>query len=165
MKDQSSHLISTDRLHIALTTYADKVHKKLCGKWGPAWHDALCFKQIVEELCAAECCGFHVDHIRCVLSAGHDGEHRGNIEDVLAWARAEHPTVARYDDTSATPIPLILHCPECTERHIDEGEFETKPHHTHSCQFCGLTWRPAIVPTVGVRFLPGFKNEAARRAS
>jgi len=23
---------------------------------------------------------------------------------------------------------------------------------------CGMVWRPAIVPTVGVRFLPGFKN-------
>lgn len=40
-----------------------------------------------------------------------------------------------------------------------DGEFATKPHHTHSCQFCGLTWRPAVVCTVGVRFLPGFRNE------
>ena len=57
------------------------------------------------------------------------------------------------------PIPMQLYCPKCSELHIDEGEFATKPHHTHSCQYCGLTWRPAIVPTVGVRFLPGFKNE------
>lgn len=56
------------------------------------------------------------------------------------------------------PIPMLLYCPECSERHIDVGEFETKPHHTHACQSCGLAWRPAIVPTVGVRFLPGFKN-------
>lgn len=65
------------------------------------------------------------------------------------------------------PIPMVLHCPECKTRHIDEGEFATKPHHTHSCQKCGLTWRPAVVKTVGVRFLPGFKNdddlEASRR--
>jgi rubredoxin len=57
------------------------------------------------------------------------------------------------------PIPMRLTCPECGELHIDEGEFATKPHHTHSCQKCGLTWRPAVVHTVGVRFLPGFKNE------
>lgn len=57
------------------------------------------------------------------------------------------------------PIPMRLTCPDCGELHVDEGEFATKSHHTHSCQHCGLTWRPAVVATVGVRFLPGFKNE------
>lgn len=61
------------------------------------------------------------------------------------------------------PIPMLLWCPECGERHIDEGEFATKPHHTHACQRCGMVWRPAIVPTCGVRFLPGFKNESEER--
>lgn len=56
------------------------------------------------------------------------------------------------------PIPMILTCPVCGGRHIDEGEFATKVHHTHACQYCGMVWRPAIVPTVGVKFLPGFKN-------
>jgi hypothetical protein len=55
-------------------------------------------------------------------------------------------------------IPMLLTCPSCSLRHIDEGEFATKPHHTHACQGCGMVWRPAIEPTVGVRFLPGFKN-------
>lgn len=58
-----------------------------------------------------------------------------------------------------TPIPMRLPCPECGELHIDEGAFATKPHHTHACQHCGNVWRPAIVATVGVRFLPGFRNE------
>lgn len=57
-----------------------------------------------------------------------------------------------------SPIPMLLVCPCCHARHIDEGEFATKPHHTHACQHCGMCWRPAIVPTVGVRFLPGFYN-------
>lgn len=61
---------------------------------------------------------------------------------------------------SEIPLPVILHCPECGERHIDEGEFATRPHHTHACQRCGLCWRPAIHPTSGVQFLPGFKNAA-----
>ena len=61
--------------------------------------------------------------------------------------------------TPPAPIPLILTCPVCNYRHIDRGEFETKVHHTHSCQACGITWRPAIVPTVGVQFLPGFKDK------
>ena len=61
--------------------------------------------------------------------------------------------------TPPAPIPMTLWCP-FGHRHIDEGEFATKPHHTHACQDCGVVWRPAIVPTVGVQFLPGFKNDA-----
>jgi uncharacterized Zn finger protein len=60
---------------------------------------------------------------------------------------------------SDTPIPMLLWCPACGERHIDVAEFATKPHHTHACQHCGMVWRPAIAPTVGVQFLPGFRNE------
>jgi len=55
-------------------------------------------------------------------------------------------------------IPMILHCPICRERHVDKGIFAQKPHHTHACQYCGFVWRPAIVCTVGVQFLPGFKD-------
>ncbi len=62
-----------------------------------------------------------------------------------------------YVETKA-PRSLRLPCERCGEIHIDEGDFATKPHHTHSCQFCGLTWRPAVFATVGVAFLPGFKN-------
>jgi predicted RNA-binding Zn-ribbon protein involved in translation (DUF1610 family) len=55
-------------------------------------------------------------------------------------------------------IPMILTCPSCGARHIDEGEFATKRHHTHACQSCGLVWRPAKEFTVGVQFLPGYKS-------
>ena len=68
-----------------------------------------------------------------------------------------------FEDASrvarCTPIPMRLHCPACGELHIDDGEFATKIHATHACQECGNVWRPAVVPTVGVMFLPGFKNE------
>ncbi len=57
------------------------------------------------------------------------------------------------------PIAMRLPCERCGQLHIDEGEFATKPHHTHSCQHCGLTWRPAKEHTVGVQFIPGFKND------
>jgi hypothetical protein len=57
-------------------------------------------------------------------------------------------------DKVRTPIRIRLVCPACGELHVDEGEFATKPHHTHACQHCGAVWRPALVPTVGVRFLP-----------
>lgn len=67
--------------------------------------------------------------------------------------------MTQIEDQKPAPIPMRLPCPECGQLHIDTGEFATKPHHTHSCQHCGLTWRPAIVHTVGVRFLPGFRDE------
>lgn len=60
---------------------------------------------------------------------------------------------------SPAPIPMILHCPICAGRHVDRGDFATRPHHTHACQSCGHVWRPAIVHTVGVQFLPGFKDD------
>lgn len=65
-----------------------------------------------------------------------------------------------YDKTKSKDfiVYMLLWCPECGERHIDEGEFETRIHHTHACQSCGHVWRPALGATCGVRFLPGFKN-------
>ena len=69
--------------------------------------------------------------------------------------------VAALDEITRLGAPrvMLLWCPQCNGRHIDEGEFATKPHHTHACQSCGHVWRPAIEPTCGVRFLPGFKND------
>ncbi len=60
------------------------------------------------------------------------------------------------------PIPMILLCPLCCARHVDEDEWAEKPHHTHACQDCGFVWRPAVVDTVGVQFLPGFKNDEVK---
>ena len=92
-----------------------------------------------------------------------------NLEVTRSWV-ANNPTVlnvgvnayvAALDEIERLhePVPMILTCPVCNARHIDEGVFATKPHHTHSCQSCGMNWRPAIVATCGVQFLPGFKNE------
>lgn len=69
---------------------------------------------------------------------------------------------AMLDETFAkmAPVPMLLTCPSCHERHIDVGEWSSKPHHTHACQHCGMVWRPAVIDTVGVKFLPGFINEA-----
>lgn len=56
------------------------------------------------------------------------------------------------------PIPMLLTCPACSKRHVDQGEFATKPHTVHACQHCGATWRPCVEATVGVEFLPGFRD-------
>jgi len=71
----------------------------------------------------------------------------------LADALYAHLKIVKPADQA---IPMLLWCPQCGERHIDAGE---KLHHTHACQECGHVWRPAIVATVGVKYLPGFKDE------
>jgi hypothetical protein len=81
-------------------------------------------------------------------------------------AHFEHHLRSLGGPNPPKPIPMRLICPgilpdgvtPCATLHLDEGEFATKPHHTHSCQRCGMTWRPAVPNTVGVQFLPGFKN-------
>ena len=74
-------------------------------------------------------------------------------------------TLVRHAEVPAAPIPMILHCPGvgedgtvCGARHIDRNEFASRPHKSHSCQRCGFTFSPAAVPTVGVQFLPGYKD-------
>lgn len=50
-------------------------------------------------------------------------------------------------------IRMLLQCPECFERHIDEGEWVTRPHKVHECQKCGHQFKVCDRPTVGVQFL------------
>ncbi len=82
-----------------------------------------------------------------------DQSHRNHYVNLI--------TVARNVLAGDQPVPMLLICPNpwCSMRHIDEGEFATKIHHTHACQFCGMVWRPALVPTIGVQFLPGFRDD------
>lgn len=73
------------------------------------------------------------------------------------------------------PIDMVLHCPECGVQHIDKpmteaeyaarlhesswwecggdkpGRWTNPPHRSHLCHGCGHIWRPADVPTNGVR--------------
>lgn len=67
--------------------------------------------------------------------------------------------IATERESTAAPVPMRIHCPVCHALHVDEGEFATKPHKTHTCQGCGLNFQPALVPTVGVRFLPGCQSK------
>ena len=83
------------------------------------------------------------------------GTRPAGLQQLRSWSDC-----VRGSGDASAPIPMVLHCPDCRARHVDAGEFATKPHHTHSCQVCGLTWRPAVVATVGVQFLPGFKDSA-----
>lgn len=90
----------------------------------------------------------------------HDASHPigedGGCIDAHACRVRMHKHPPAHDPA---PIPMLLWCPACGERHVDRGLFATRSHHTHACQSCGHVWRPAIVKTVGVQFLPGFKDE------
>jgi hypothetical protein len=80
---------------------------------------------------------------------GVDAEFSSDLETCLVKAGFEG---------DVPPIPMRLICPGCGMLHVDAGAFATKPHHTHACQGCGMVWRPAVLHTVGVAFLPGFKD-------
>lgn len=41
-------------------------------------------------------------------------------------------------------IPSLLFCPKCHAKHVDEGEWETRPHRTHLCLSCGNEWRVTV---------------------
>lgn len=88
--------------------------------------------------------------LRHPMSTGHMAQGLAALREVAA--------LLGLDNVEIPPVPMILTCPSCHARHLDEGEFAHKPHHTHACQSCGMVWRPAICQTVGVQFLPGFKN-------
>lgn len=52
------------------------------------------------------------------------------------------------------PIDMVLFCPRCHRKHVDEPGpgWDNPPHRSHLCASCGTIWRPADVPTNGVRF-------------
>lgn len=79
------------------------------------------------------------------------------VEAVDCWLEGFEKEIR--EEAANDPIPLLLWCPCCNTRHIDEGENALRPHRTHACQNCGALWAVSVVPTVGVRFLPGCKNE------
>lgn len=102
-------------------------------------------------------------HLRVIRAWGNGidwGLSLAQYPDILEQIR-KHIMARSPEETAkrAPPVPMLLTCPSCGERHIDEGDFADKEHHTHACQHCGMCWRPAVVATVGVQFLPGFKNE------
>lgn len=97
--------------------------------------------------------GFLCSH--CNLTLGNAGDSVEWLELAIQYLKSKEKV--RTSDLDP-PIPTILPCPMCGTKHVDKGKFATKRHHTHACQKCGLVWRPAIVATVGVEFLPDYKD-------
>ena len=107
------------------------------------------------------------DSLRKLFPQSGDAPFADHIfNDALTQARAALEEL-RWEDLpiehepmteKVIPIPMLLWCPDCGKRHVDRGEHATKVHRTHACQECGLVWKPAKVATVGVQFLPGYKD-------
>lgn len=71
----------------------------------------------------------------------------------------------RIQVPAVVPIPMLLWCPQCHAQHVDApdtpvecdgGErsvfmWQNPPHRSHLCHACGTIWRPADVPTTGVK--------------
>lgn len=86
--------------------------------------------------------------------------HRGKCFGM--YVEGQRALLVRDHVRDDTPVPMLLWCPQCGERHLDLGDFARRPHRTHVCQDCGMTWRPALVATVGVQFLPGHGPGASK---
>lgn len=71
----------------------------------------------------------------------------GIVHALYKWSAATPPTSA--------PIEMLLFCPRCEEQHIDapKGDWTNPPHATHTCQHCGLNWRPSNALTTGVKLI------------
>ena len=74
-----------------------------------------------------------------LAQAGPEGLHNAAVKACIA-TRALMRALG-YAEEGTVPIATILHCPWCQAQHIDEGEWATRPHHTHLCAKCGRTWR------------------------
>jgi hypothetical protein len=85
-----------------------------------------------------------------------DASMAGRWDQVTAVETKLREAVVSDAAAEPKPVELILFCPECKARHIDLPD--SRAHRTHACQTCGFNWAPAVVPTVGVRFLPGCKD-------
>jgi hypothetical protein len=95
----------------------------------------------------------HAEHhgiylVSCQFCGRETGPGQGMV---CASCRAERP-----DLPPPRPEPLTLRCPACNRRHLDVGEWRTRPHRTHRCVDgpdgigCSNEWRPFAYPTVGV---------------
>jgi hypothetical protein len=109
------------------------------------------------NLCATKATRYYIACTGCVIR-------RGIHMDKYIAGKAAIPPPSVPADPPA-PIDMVMHCPACGEQHIDAPDWhpvasttefaplkwDNPPHRSHLCHGCGLVWRPADVPTNGVR--------------
>lgn len=103
--------------------------------------------------CKSEYCGCRVYEF-CSALLIDDADTTAQLESYRTLIVALENEIARLK----LPVPLVLHCPECTQQHIDKPDERTEgwvnpPHRSHLCHNCGAIWRPADVETVGVEHI------------
>lgn len=118
----------------------------------------------------------HVDSVKCANCRDltyHGAQWPWPAPARVGWlcpgcSTSNNPGAPSCFGCDGRPVPLVMHCP-AGHPHVDEGEWATRPHRTHQCQvlvpcaaceagdewcektrICGLEWRPAQFPTVGV---------------
>lgn len=78
----------------------------------------------------------------------------------LTTERDDLQSALSYVLTPMAPIPMVLHCPACGRQHVDAPDdgpgdkalaWTNPPHRSHLCRTCMCVWRPADVPTTGVK--------------
>ena len=78
-------------------------------------------------------------------------------EDALGEMEENHKRIQALPRPISERAPgvvnMILHCPKCGLQHVDapDDEWTNPPHRSHLCHGCGCIWRPADVPTNGVK--------------
>ncbi len=121
---------------------------------------AAALRRTIEEVRADE---REHETFRSWQKAFHEEEGRP-MEPVDAWQiRAMLDAAPAAPVAESEPIPMLLFCPRCGTQHIDAPEvvsdarpvlyadaWTNPPHRSHLCRGCGMIWRPADVPTVGV---------------
>lgn len=71
-------------------------------------------------------------------------------EEHAAMERALSSDAGKGWVREGSPVAMSLVCLKCSAPHIDNGEWATKPHHTHLCNVCQHQWM--VYPyAVGVR--------------
>lgn len=104
-----------------------------------------------------------------------DRDERIEMDTKLFLLRLRIQTITEYSsgqDSRIDPIPMILFCPSCGVQHVDAPKphkddcrllthpflnectcaaWVNPPHTSHLCAYCGHVWRPADVPTAGVK--------------
>jgi hypothetical protein len=80
--------------------------------------------------------------------------HRAMVDEIVYAGACFRANRWRELAEAHEPVPMILFCPACGGRHIDQADAENgwlnPPHRSHLCAACGHIWRPADIPTVGV---------------
>jgi len=82
-----------------------------------------------------------------------DGVEVGPDGALLGEPRGDEFCTCGFAQALAFDMPeeMIILCDQCHTLHVDDGDFATRPHRTHTCHHCGRDFTIKSAPTVGVR--------------